>query len=615
MRKVGFFKSIQFKIVLVYTLLILLAMQLIGVVFADRLKTMQLNSFETALVNQSKLIAVNLSEAIRIAKEDGGQDADIAKQVRTQVSEINDTSIRQIEIVDQNNVILAASGVSHGSLIGKKNNNELITQNLSAGAISKYRKIDGTNNERVDIVITPIRVDGQQFGVLYLEKSFESVYSQLDTINSILATATIFALVVTGVLGFFLARTVTKPLVQMQRQVLAVSQGNFTRKVKMIEEDEIGLLAAAFNNMTVKLREATATTESERRKLKSVLTYMTDGVIATDRKGNVILMNNRAEELLGMYRHDITGNSILDLLKIRDDYKIRDLYRMTDSIVLDFSDSQQTMLLRANFSVVKKENGVANGLIGVIHDVTDQEENERERKEFVANVSHELRTPLTTMKSYLEALQDGALEDNALAKKFLSVTQHETERMIRLVNDLLQLSRLDSKDYKMNVQRTDYTAFCENIIDRFEMGKRQNIRFVRKFPRGRFFVLMDRDKLTQVIDNVISNAIKYSPEGGVITFSVSKKNEKLWTAISDQGVGIPKENLAKIFDRFYRVDRARSRKLGGTGLGLAIAKEIVEAQGGEIWAESDWNRGAAIHFILPIDQGQGGALSNESGNV
>ncbi|MFT8930513.1 MAG: cell wall metabolism sensor histidine kinase WalK [Sporolactobacillus sp.] len=615
MTKVGFFKSIQFKIVLVYTLLILLAMQLIGVVFSDRLKTMQLNSFESALVNQTKLIAVNIGEAVRESRETNVSNSTVTDQVRNQIAEVDDDSVKEIEVVDENNVILAASGEKSAGIVGKRNTVDLITQNLNSNVTSKYRKTDGTSGERVDIAIVPIKVDGQRFGVLYVEKSLEGVYSQLTTVNSILATATIFALLVTGILGFFLARTVTKPLVQMQRQVLAVSQGNFSRKVDMIEEDEIGQLANSFNNMTNKLREATSTTESERRKLKSVLTFMTDGVLATDRKGNVILMNNRAEELLDVYRHDVTGNSVLDLLKIRKDYRIRDLYDMTDSIVLDFSTSQEMVLLRANFSVVKKENGLANGLICVIHDVTDQERVDSERREFVANVSHELRTPLTTMKSYLEALQDGAVEDAALAKKFLGVTQQETERMIRLVSDLLQLSRLDSKEVKINVQRTDYIKFCENIIDRFEMTKRQNIQFTRKFPRGRFYVLIDRDKLTQVIDNILSNAIKYSPEGGIITFQVTLKTNRMHTTISDQGVGIPKENLPKVFDRFYRVDRARSRKLGGTGLGLAIAKEMIEAQGGEIWAESEWNQGTAIHFILPRDLAKGGEITSESRTV
>ncbi|MCO7175243.1 cell wall metabolism sensor histidine kinase WalK [Sporolactobacillus kofuensis] len=601
MNKVGFFKSIQFKMVLIYTLLILLAMQLIGVYFSDRVKTITLDSFEKSLESQSQLISWNVGEAIREARDTNVDDPNhVTDQIQNQLMEL-DNNIREVEVIDENTVIVAADE-KHEDVVGKRTTNRLIIQNLSSNVTNKYRRTDHKSGERVDIVTTPIKVDNQHYGILYVEKSFESVYAQLQQINQILASATIFALLVTAVLGFFLARTITRPLVQMQRQVLAVSQGNFTRKVQMTEPDEIGQLATSFNNMTMKLREANATTESERRKLKSVLTYMTDGVIATDRKGNVILMNNRAEQLLGVYRHDVTGNSILDLLKIRKEHKIMDLYELTDSIVLDFSTDDETILLRANFSVVKKDNGITNGLIAVIHDVTEQEQVDMERREFVANVSHELRTPLTTMKSYLEALQDGAVEDAALATKFLGVTQRETERMIRLVNDLLQLSRLDSRDYKIHLERTEYVEFCQSIMDRFEMSKKQNIEFVRYFPRGSFYVNVDRDKLTQVIDNILSNAIKYSPEGGTITFRITRRGRNIRTMISDQGVGIPKENLPKIFNRFYRVDRARSRKLGGTGLGLAIAKEMIEAQGGEIWAESDWNRGTTIHFVLPLDR-------------
>lgn len=603
MKKVGFFKSIQFKIVLIYTLLILLAMQLIGVYFTDRLKTYSLDNFENSLISQSKIMAYNIGEAIREARGTNSSNPNnVSGQVRNQLAGA-DSGIREMEVIDGNGVIVAADD-KHLDAIGKRTTNELIMRDVlsSSTDVNRYRRTDRNTGERVDIVTAPIRVNNQRYGILYVEKSFEGVYAQLRTINQILATATIFSLLVTAILGFFLARTITKPLVQMQRQVLAVSQGNFTRKVEMIEKDEIGQLASSFNNMTKKLRDATATTESERRKLKSVLTYMTDGVIATDRRGNVILMNNRAEALLGVYRHNVTGNSILDLLKIRKDYKIMDLYGMTDSIMLDFSSDEQTILLRANFSVVKKENGSVNGLIAVIHDVTEQEQVDMERREFVANVSHELRTPLTTMKSYLEALQDGAVSDPKLATKFLDVTQMETERMIRLVKDLLQLSRLDAKDYKINLQRTDYVDFCHRIIDRFEMSKRQNIQFIRKLPKDAFYVQIDRDKLTQVIDNILSNAMKYSPEGGLITFRVTRRGHRIRTTISDQGVGIPKENLVKVFNRFYRVDRARSRKFGGTGLGLAIAKEMIEAQGGEIRAESEWNKGTTIHFTLPLDR-------------
>ena len=224
-----------------------------------------------------------------------------------------------------------------------------------------------------------------------------------------------------------------------------------------------------------------------------------------------------------------------------------------------------------------------------------------DRREFVSNVSHELRTPLTTMRSYLEALADGAWKDENIAPTFLNVTQTETERMIRLVNDLLQLSRMDSSDYELNKDIVLFNSFFNRIIDRFEMSKSDKVHFERLFPETSFYVEIDTDKITQVIDNIISNAIKYSPDGGNIRFGFTGQDDMLKVMILDDGMGIPKENVGRIFDRFYRVDRARARSMGGTGLGLAIAREMIEAHGGKIWAESEEGQGTTIFFTLPYD--------------
>jgi two-component system sensor histidine kinase VicK len=275
-----------------------------------------------------------------------------------------------------------------------------------------------------------------------------------------------------------------------------------------------------------------------------------------------------------------------------------------ESVILDYSTKNEPYILRANFSVIQKETGFVNGLITVLHDITEQEKIDEERREFVANVSHELRTPLTTMRSYLEALVEGAWKDENIAPNFLSVTQNETERMIRLVNDLLQLSKLDSKDYRLSKDWVNFSVFFNHIIDRFEMTKQQNISFKRNIPKDSLFVEIDEDKITQVLYNIISNAMKYSPEGGQISFTVNVMENMLEISITDQGVGIPKDKLDKIFDRFYRVDKARSRNLGGTGLGLAIAKEMVLAHDGKIWATSEDGNGTTIYFTLPYEQEQ-----------
>ncbi|MDF2904178.1 MAG: two-component sensor histidine kinase, partial [Bacillus sp. (in: firmicutes)] len=315
-----------------------------------------------------------------------------------------------------------------------------------------------------------------------------------------------------------------------------------------------------------------------------------------------ILINEPAVKMLSVSRETVLSQSIVSLLGIEDKYGFEDLLEEQDSVILDYSTIKTHYILRANFSVIQKETGFVNGLITVLHDITEQEKIDMERREFVANVSHELRTPLTTMRSYLEALADGAWQDEEIAPNFLEVTRNETERMIRLVNDLLQLSKMDSKDYKIKKEWVDFVVYFDRVIDRFELTKEQNVIFNRKLPKHDIFIEMDEDKLTQVLDNIISNALKYSPEGGHVSFTMEEQEDQIFVSVSDEGVGIPKGDLEKIFDRFYRVDKARTRKLGGTGLGLAIAKEVVNAHGGEIWASSIEGQGTTISFTLPYDR-------------
>ncbi|HET7657859.1 MAG TPA: cell wall metabolism sensor histidine kinase WalK, partial [Bacillales bacterium] len=459
-------------------------------------------------------------------------------------------------------------------------------------------------NNRIYVLAYPVKEKGQPggqiLGVIYIEAKMEPLYNQIQLIIQTFEKGILISLVITALLGVWLSRTITRPVSDMRKHALQIAHGDFSRKVKVYGQDEIGQLATAFNQMTIRLKNANETTEAERKKLKSVLSYMTDGVIATDRNGNVILMNDRAEELLNVYRQNVFGMPVLNLLKLEDTLKWEELDEKVKSAIIDLSEGDKKHILRANFSLIQKENGPFNGVIVVLHDVTEQEQIEQDRREFVSNVSHELRTPLTTMKSYLEALSEGALQDENLAPKFLGTAQDETERMIRLVNDLLKLSRMDAKEAKLDLSRVEFVEFFHQVIDRFEMTKNENIRFVRKLPNRKIFVHLDRDKMTQVLDNIISNALKYSPDGGTVTFKLRVLQHHLYATITDEGVGIPKAKVTRIFDRFYRVDKARSRKLGGTGLGLAIAKEMIHAHGGEVWAESEWNEGTSIHLTLPI---------------
>ena len=610
MQKVSFFKSIHVKLVLIYILLILLALQIIGIYFARELEDNLKTNFRDSIFQRVDLMQYSIREEILKERDESMPTLEeslktIVMEFSTGLKDVSYGDILEIRVIDNRQRIRATSELENQNLIGQRSNTDLVRRALSAETLFENIKLDNKTRNRIWVLATPIRngagTDDEVIGVLYIEANIESVFGQVNDINRIFLGGTAVSLVITIFLGILVARTITQPIADMRKQAQAMAKGNYSRKVRVYGTDEIGQLAITFNHLTNRLQEAQSTTDAERRKLDSVLSNMTDGVIATDRKGRIILINDPALELLHISRDITLGRPIASVLGIDQEYSFEDLIHMNDAVNLNFSTTDAPYILRANFSVIQKETGFINGLITVLHDITEQEKIEMDRREFVSNVSHELRTPLTTMRSYLEALADGAWKDENIAPTFLNVTQTETERMIRLVNDLLQLSRMDSTDYELNKDIVLFNSFFNRIIDRFEMSKSDKVTFQRLFPEASYYVEIDTDKVTQVIDNIISNAIKYSPDGGNVRFGFTVQGEMLKVMISDDGMGIPKENVGRIFDRFYRVDRARARSMGGTGLGLAIAREMIEAHGGKIWAESEEGHGTTIFFILPYD--------------
>jgi two-component system, OmpR family, sensor histidine kinase VicK len=599
MKKVGITRSIHLKFVLIYVLLILLAMQIIGVYFVRELEDKLITNFTSNIKENVSFLKYNIRE--EMIKERTDKDPDLELDIKNILLDFRGSDISEVRVIDSKFRILGSSRDDNLDTVGQRATDTMVKRVLATGKAIDEAYLDNETGNRIWVYTSPIIYGDEEIGAIYLIAKIENVYQQLEEINEIFSTGTAIALVITAILGVLLGQTVTRPISDMRKQALAMAKGNFSRKVKVYGYDEIGQLAITFNNLTKRLQEAQATTEGERRKLSSVLSYMTDGVIATDRKGRVILINDPAAKMLNVSRETVLSQPLVSLLGLDENYTFEDLSNEQDSIILDYSTKEHPYILRANFSVIQKETGFVNGIITVLHDITEQEKIDMERRDFVSNVSHELRTPLTTMRSYLEALADGAWQDEEIAPRFLDVTQNETERMIRLVNDLLQLSKMDSKDYRFNKEWIEFIGFFHQIIDRFEMSKNQNVTFKRKLPEKALFVEMDKDKLTQVLDNIISNALKYSPEGGLITFNVTEQEDMMIVSVSDQGLGIPQDNLTRIFDRFYRVDKARSRQMGGTGLGLAIAKEMISAHGGSIWADSKEGKGTTISFSLPYD--------------
>ena len=395
---------------------------------------------------------------------------------------------------------------------------------------------------------------------------------------------------------------------QLNAKIKDLIAGDYSEVVDMQGSPELTDMTNSINDLSEVIRLTHENLEQETKRLTSILSYMTDGVLATNRRGQIIMVNEMAAKQLNVNPDEVLNTSILDLLSIGDDYDLRSLITEVPELTIDSQDENGEYLrLRVRFALIRRESGFISGLVAVLHDTTEQDKEERERRLFVSNVSHELRTPLTSVKSYLEALDDGALSE-PVAPDFVKVSLNETNRMMRMVTDLLSLSRIDNETSQLDIELTNFTAFITFILNRFDKIKSQSqedtkkYELIREYPITPIWVEIDTDKMTQVIDNILNNAIKYSPDGGKIKVGMKTTDAQLIISISDEGLGIPKKDLPRIFDRFYRVDKARSRAQGGTGLGLAIAKEIVKQHKGFIWAKSEYGKGSTFTIVLPYDK-------------
>ncbi len=599
-------QSLQFKLVMIYMLLIIIGMQIIGLYFTNSLERDLTGNFKNNIDSQVTLIDTRIKEIF----EEAGDDRE---QMRAEIQSLladygNRPEIEEIRYINTDNILVGTSRISNESLVGSRVNEPMSQDALESGIANDeiFVNVD-KDNQRVWILNQPVAVNDEVAGVIYVESNVESIYMQLEAINNTFIIATLFSLVITSILGIFVARTITKPITDMRNQALLMSEGDYTSRVQIYSDDEIGQLAGSFNILSKRVQEAQANTESEKKRLDSVITHMSDGIIATDRKGRIRIVNEMAVGMLNlsMDSDELHGKNMLELLRLGEELNLEDsIQEANDSHLIFIDTADEATTLRVNFSTIVTDTGFINGYIAVLHDVTEQERIDAERREFVANVSHELRTPLTSMRSYIEALQEGAWQDEEIAPKFLSVTRAETDRMGRLVEDLLQLSRMDNDAEEIQKEVVDFKLFINRVIDRFEMTHKEDVVFTRHIPDAPLFTDISVDKMGQVLDNVLSNAIKYQhgePKRVDIHLKQNTLYNRMTIRIKDYGLGIPNNKVERIFDRFYRVDKGRARKMGGTGLGLAISKEIIEAHNGKIWANSVENEGTTIFINLPCE--------------
>lgn len=604
MKKVGFFRSIQLKFIIIYILLLIIAVQVIGSYVARELEAELFTNFKESTNDRIDLLSYNLQQVFNKERTEDPEELTLQEEVQNIVADVDGSGASNIQVLNNQGSVLGTNDYLNQDAIGKKINEPIVQRSIKFGTSHDSTLLNRKTGERIFVRVVPITDrDENVQGVIYLETSLENVYGQLQDINEIFFKGSVIALVVSVILGILVARAITKPIIEMRRQAQTMARGDFTQKVQVYGTDEISQLAVTFNHLNDRLKHSMATIEQEQRKLSSVLENMSETVIATDKHGEILLTNEAAGRLFNQNPNKLISKDLLKLLEL--DEKVEDILELQESgsVVLDFSTDDEVSFVRANFTAIYDDEKLKkpSGLIAVLSDVTEDEKVDRERRAFVSNVSHELRTPLTSINSYTEALLDGAWKDPVIAPKFLEVTQNETERMIRMVKDLLQLSRVDSEQMALDREYIDFNEFFNMIIDRFEMNTKDgNITFHRHIPQKGFTVWIDKDRMTQVLDNLLSNAVKYSPDGGRVICKVERQIRQVVVSVKDEGIGIDYDQLDKIFDRFYRVDQARTRELGGTGLGLAITRELVEAHYGRIWATSVEGKGTTLHFTLPL---------------
>ncbi|MFT9849437.1 ATP-binding protein [Aneurinibacillus sp. REN35] len=594
MKRLRFFQTVQWKVVILYLLLILIAMQVIGAYFIRATETYYLNNFSETLNTQANLLGANVEKYL---EEENIPREDIDVLIHNLFALRN----ADVQLLDQNGMVVTTTE-ENKAFVGQKNTRAEINMAL-LGTRNESIQYNPETHERVKVLALPIKKGAKILGVLYMVASMEEVYHTIRQINGIFATGTVLALLLTAALGIVLARTITTPVKEITRQATAMADGDFNGQVRIYSEDEIGQLGETFNQLTRKLKQALSQAEAEKEKFSSILTNMTEGVIAADGNRDIILVNKPAQRILGVSYKTVLGKNLHDVLSIPMEEEKDSFFTENGSLVMDMNVEGEERLIRFSFTVLKSREEEKNaGIIAVLQDVTEQAALERERKEFVANVSHELRTPLTTLKSYLEALEEGVVDDPDMSRRFLRVLLNETDRMTRLVTDLLQLSRYDAGQYILDLQSIDVYDLLRDVEERFKLRSQQeNIALRLDLPdSGLPIIAADRDSIIQVLDNLISNSMKYSNEHTTITICARTEERFVRIDVIDEGMGIRKRDLERIFERFYRVDKARSRSMGGTGLGLSIARQIVHAHGGAIELDSEWQKGTRVRFTLPI---------------
>jgi len=579
-------RSLHTKLVMILVLLILALMTVVGAFLINSVEAFYLDDFYTRIslrFGDSEMVS-----DLRTPTDQEENGAEMMERVLSAYSgELGlDGVNRQLYILDGAGVYLTGGDPQVGA-------NLTYTDNLTAAVRGEIGQQSNVAADYMDVAIPIQRGDSEY--IIYIVDDKTTVSNLTNQMLILILEALAFGLVISILLSFLLSKTMVIPIQRLTEGAMRVAKGDFSNKIDVDSRDEIGVLTETFNGMAGQLRDTILQVENERNKLDTLFLHMTDGVLAFSKKGKLIHANPAAARMLRRsigpdtrYEELFGELAALDVALTIPDFLERELVE----------DDRYMQLFLAPFD--RESQG---GVLVVIHDVTEQRKNEDMRKEFVANVSHELRTPLTNIRSYAETLSDNAGElPPEMEKKFLGVILNESDRMTHIVQDLLTLSRFDSGREDLKLQRFPFAAAVQDVYNAVYMeAQRHRHTLDMEIQPNMPEIVADRERVVQVMMNVVSNSIKYTPDGGVINIMAGHKGEIVWMVVDDNGIGIPEKDRSRIFERFYRVDKARSRQSGGTGLGLSIAKEIIVRHEGSLEIVDKQGPGLAVRMELKIE--------------
>lgn len=586
------FRSLHMKLMLIMTLLIISLMTVVGAFLVNSVSGFYLEQFYSQMqgVFQNDPEFYHDLENADPEEQSGAQQID--QMLRARMGDLGiDGLTRNFYVLDgATGAYLAGTNDTEGASL-------TLTHNLSAALTGEVGDSSDPAAAYMDVAI-PVTRGGRAY-VVYIKDTKQAVQNLTSQLVVLILEALAFGIAISVLLSFLLSKTLITPIERLTEGAEEVASGDFSHKIEVDSRDEIGVLTSTFNDMARKLQSTLQEVENERNKLGTLFLHMTDGVVAFDQRGEIIQSNPAAEEMLG--RSLPIGGKVNytalfgDIASLREALEPGALGFLAGSRELG---GRSLELLLAPF-----DRDHQAGVLVVIHDVTERNKTEEMRKEFVANVSHELRTPLTNIHSYAETLVDsaGSLPPD-MERSFLNVILSESERMAHIVQDLLTLSRFDSGKSELNLTTFSFAEAIETMVNanRLEAerhGHTLSVELPNRLPK----VTADRERITQVMMNVVSNSIKYTPDGGKIAITAGSDKGRVWLEVSDNGIGIPKADRERIFERFYRVDKARSRESGGTGLGLSIAKEIIDQHQGTISIVDKPDPGLTIRVELPVE--------------